>query len=105
MSADNWIQCPRCLRRHAREIERFRVNVDASYGNVPVEEFDQLRAALKTLQERALERTFSEYWEIGILHDGDSDLIIDYRGACNVCGLEHKRKERYVPWSDEELDS
>lgn len=84
MSADNWAVCPRCLAR-AREAEAEQLAaVMASYGKVPVEEFDQARAAIKPVNPEDF-RTFREDYEI----TGADECVVkvSYGGGCGKCGL------------------
>ncbi len=87
MSADNWTNCPRCLdaaeKAHAAEIAA----VMATYGTIPVEEFDAKRAALPTVTPAASEvyMTFREDYEIYDAETGE--VRISYRGGCTKCSL------------------
>lgn len=85
MSADNWTQCPRCLKRRAMEIENKQTHLSAAYGNVPVEEFDRLRAELESLKTERMDDNYREDYEIYGAEDGTVEVT--YRGACGVCNL------------------
>lgn len=85
MSADNWTQCPRCLKRRAIEIENKTAQTAAAYGKVTVERFDQMRAELESLRTDHIDNTFREDYEIFGAEDGTVE--VRYRGACGTCNL------------------
>lgn len=89
MSADNWTQCPRCLKRRAVEVENKTVAVDAAYGNVTVDQFDHLRSELANLKSDRVDETFREDWEIGL---SDGEFFVRYRGSCGSCNLRYEFK-------------
>jgi hypothetical protein len=57
----------------------------ASYGKVPVAEFDRARAAVKPIDQQDY-ATFREDYEITGAKDGI--VVVSYGGSCEVCGLE-----------------
>lgn len=61
MSANNWTQCPRCLKRRGVEAENKTTQVEAAYGNVPVEQFDRLRNELASLRSDQIDKTFLDF--------------------------------------------
>ena len=89
MSADNWTQCPRCLKRRAMEVENKETEVGAAYGKVTVERFDQMRAELESLKTDEVDNTFREDWEIGVFN---GEFFVQYKGACGTCNLRHEFK-------------
>jgi len=89
MSADNWAACPRCLQQAKETAEEAKREVDALYGQIPVEEFEQRRADLPDLPdaEDNKYRTFREdyeWWTEG------GKVEWNYHGKCTICGLECK---------------
>lgn len=84
MSADHWATCPRCLARAKKAEADQLAAVLATYGQVPVEEFDQARAAIKPVLVTDL-KTFSESYEIYGAISGK--VTVSYCGYCNSCGL------------------
>lgn len=84
MGADNWAVCPRCLAGARKAQDTALAKVMASYGKVPVAEFDAARAALEPLDPGKF-ATFREDWHI----DGAADgvVTVSYRGGCSKCGL------------------
>lgn len=99
MSADNWAVCPRCMAR-ARKAEADKLaEVMASYGTVPVAEFDAARAAIKPVRDQDY-RTFREDYEI---YGAEGGLVqVSYSGHCDVCGLSLDFKDEHpIPGVDE----
>lgn len=94
MSADNWTQCPRCLKRDKFEADRRSRAAAESYGRVPAAEYERLcEAARQPPREEALLR---EDWEAGM--DGTGLLQIFYHASCQRCGFKHdfKHSEQVV---------
>lgn len=84
MSASNWEICPRCVvRARKREAEQL-AKVMASYGKVPVDEFDAARAKIKPVVPGDFQ-TFREDYEIYGATDGS--VHVDYSGGCSECCL------------------
>lgn len=93
MSADNWTQCPRCLKRRAAEVENKTTQVEGAYGKVPVEQFDRLRAELESLKSDRVDDTFREDYEIVGADEGFIEVI--YRGSCGTCNLRTEFKHSH----------
>lgn len=97
MSASNWAICPRCLDRANAQAARKAAAVAKKYGQVPVEEFDQLRAALKPVKPEDY-RTFREDYEF---YGAEGGLVTaTYGGQCSKCslGVEFQEdRQFYVP--------
>lgn len=87
MSADNWAQCPRCTKRGREALEARNTAVQASYGQVPVEEFDEARRqhAQAVAEFERRHPTFREDYEI---YGAESGVVTaEYSGSCEACGL------------------
>lgn len=84
MSASHWATCPRCRRRGHTEYETKLAKVMASYGKVPVGEFDEARRSLASPGADQLQ-TFREDYDINGADDGE--VVVDYSGSCTKCGL------------------
>lgn len=84
MSASNWATCPRCLARAKKAEAGQLAAVMATYGKVPVEEFDQARAAIEPVREVDF-ATFREDCEIFGARTGT--VTVSYGGSCGTCGL------------------
>jgi hypothetical protein len=90
MSADNWAHCLRCSKAAEAELVRHEEEVIASYGTIPMEQFDRARADLVTRRKEFEQReeTFREDYEIFGAEDG---LVqVHYSGQCTSCGLALK---------------
>lgn len=88
MSADNWIQCPKCASARAAEIARREQDVAGQYGLVPVEEFDASRKTLAAFVAERPEETFREDYEFYGAAEGAVEW--SYSGTCTTCGLRVK---------------
>ena len=87
MSADNWAYCPRCTQRGQAKLDKQATAVQASYGKIPVDEFDEARRqhAAAVLKFGQRERTFREDYEI---YGADTGIVmVGYSGSCTKCGL------------------
>jgi len=93
VSADNWTQCPRCLKRRAMEVENKQTQLDASYGKVPLGRFDSMRHELETLKTDKVDETFREDYEIVGADEGTVEVI--YRGSCGTCNLRTDFKHHH----------
>ena len=93
MSADNWTQCPRCLKRRGMEIENKQTQLDASYGKVPLDRFDRMRGELETLKSDRVDETFREDYEICGADEGVVE--VSYRGSCGICNLRMEFKHSH----------
>lgn len=92
MSADNWTQCPRCLKALGDEASKLEAKAALMYGEAPLDEFDKARAAATEARDLAQGTeaaiTFREDWELGMV-DGD-EFYVRYSGACRECGFSHR---------------
>lgn len=88
MSADNWAVCPRCAEVREAAILAADAAVAKAYGAVPVEVWDEMRAAADALGATEPEQTFREDYEFYGVEDGV--LQISYSGGCKECGLSHR---------------
>lgn len=94
MSADNWAECPRCLRVRKENDDAEQARIDAAYGKVSVAEFDAMRAVLAKAMQVPVEETFREDYEFSGVASGV--LLISYSGSCRTCGLSLKFKREEV---------
>ena len=86
MSANNWRECPRCMKRAIEEKEAAVVAAKASYGKAPPEEYE---AAMAEARKPVVhEETFREDYELGVLESGK--FFVNYSGTCTRCGLSHE---------------
>jgi hypothetical protein len=73
-----------------KRLAETRQEIADAYGNVSVEEFDAMRAALAESETRGLRNTLREDYEIFLSEKGE--FYASYRGGCAECGFEHKFK-------------
>ena len=100
MGADNWAQCPRCVKRAKKDAERAVVDAEKSYGKVPVTEYLRLKTVADAGPDEVA-RHFREDYEQGV--DEDGKLYVIYRGWCQDCGYGVDfRHEAVVPGLDDE---
>lgn len=86
MSADRWSNCPRCKQRRAEEVKAKDAQVAAAYGNVPIEQWDELRRESYDLMDAPLEATLREDYEFWGVSDGQV-FHASYSAGCSVCGF------------------
>lgn len=95
MSASNWAICPRCLHEADKAVAAQRAELEAAYGKVPIDEFDQRRAAIKPVDPEAY-RTFREDYEFYGATTGV--LKMYYKGQCSDCGLAVETTDEKTFW-------
>lgn len=95
MSASNWAICPKCQHQREQEVDDLKAKVAAAYGSVPVEQFDELRAAALALEaeyanpeDNSKLATFREDYAIWGANDGT--VLVRYEGGCSKCGTSTK---------------
>lgn len=94
MSADNWANCKACIDNANREIEEVRreyqEQLDSSYGEIPLDEYQLLQAEAAQAIRDATSRsavplgTFREDYEFYGAEDGE--VTACYSGRCTTCG-------------------
>lgn len=98
MGADNWDSCPRCFEEATEALRTRRAKIDASYGKVSVEEFDQAREQWEA--DRAAHQNFPLHWREDIRVEGacTGTVVITYKGNCSKCKLKLEFEvQRHVP--------
>ena len=104
MSADNWSVCPRCKAEAEKHYDAQAEKVQAAYGSVTVEHFDQMRGDLA--QHRVdideFSPTFREDYSWFIDADEPGTVYGTYSGECTVCSLTAKVDVSRVFWLPEE---
>lgn len=85
MSADNWATCPRCMKRREAETENAEIDVAASYGEVPLDEWEEMRRRQSDLIAAEPNRTLREDYEFHGASDGE--VIAEYSASCDICDL------------------
>jgi hypothetical protein len=84
VSANNWAVCPRCIARARKRESDQLAKVMASYGKIPVEQFDHARKSIEPVEESDY-RTFREDYEFYGAETGT--IEVSYSGHCGACGL------------------
>lgn len=86
MSANNWMECPKCKQEaettQADVIEKVR----AQYGKLPEQEYRH--AMIKAGESVKLQKTFREDYEQGM--DEEGEYSVSYSGHCGKCGFSHE---------------
>ena len=85
MGADNWATCPRCVKRHEKDVRDGDEKIKAAYGTVSVDEWMRMRGNHEQMVEDGVDRTFREDYDVAGVEDGEVE--VDYRGRCHVCDL------------------
>lgn len=89
MSADNWAQCPVCVKKS----EDFKISeekrVNESYGKVSREEYQQSVADLYQLKKSVVGDRMREDYEIS---SEEGFLFINYKASCKDCEFKHSFK-------------
>lgn len=95
MSADNWARCPRCWHRKNKDLTERWAKLNASYGQITLEEFDRIRAVLtkETDELEDMDSNFREDYEFYGAEDGI--VNVSYSGECRLCGLKLKFEEQH----------
>lgn len=96
MSADNWAECPRCLKTESESLDRARLAAGESYGKVPPGVY---LASLRAVEAKAgllenMESTLREDYELGITREGQFCVI--YKARCSRCGFAHTFKHEQM---------
>jgi hypothetical protein len=94
MSADNWDTCPRCRQKELDRLGGLSQRVSEGYGELPLDEFDALRAELAKGPE--YKQTFREDYEFYGAEEGT--IEVSYSGHCTVCDLDCSFKESHPFW-------
>lgn len=57
MSANNWTTCPRCADLHKKAVALSKINLDDSYGHVPLAQYQGAARAHQEMLELSPEST------------------------------------------------
>jgi len=89
MSADNWRICPKCLENVSTGRSVAIEKAKASYGTVPLEDFQKAMDKAKALPQEP-DDTLREDYELGV--DEDGVFFVNYSCSCHYCGFSFKFK-------------
>lgn len=91
MSADNWSECPRCLRNNKKEAQAIITKARSHYGIVGLKVYTELvKAAEKEadeLRDPVDSTPLREDYQIYTTNDGK--FVISYSASCYTCGWEN----------------
>lgn len=83
MSADNWMECPKCKAEAASERLKNIEFLKQQYGKIPA---DVYMARMKEAEKMPLiDEEMREDWEIGM--DDDGEFSVGYSASCQSCGF------------------
>lgn len=97
MSADRWDTCPKCVEDKEKAFLTLSKEVANSYGKIPVEDFDLLRAKLDQERNKSHEETLREDYEF---YRDSYILHIDYQAECSKCGWKQRFSQAVYNGSD-----
>jgi hypothetical protein len=86
VSASDYSQCPRCLRRHREKVEHLTQQLAEAYGKLGHDEYEALAGKLSEARDSTPMDDMREDWEFHGIATGT--LHIDYGAVCQTCGLE-----------------
>lgn len=102
MSADNWRQCPRCVKEASEKCNALDGDLSAAYGTVSLKEYEETRletqARVREIMAVASEEVMREDYDVGMDGHG-KEFAVSYRAYCTRCGAEFKfEAEQTVRW-------
>lgn len=103
MSANNWRDCPRCLRESRIRAALRLKDAHALYGTVSRADYEAALAEVSEQDELDFESvdggSFRENFRI--LTRDDGVFTVSYSGSCGICGFEHKFRCEQQTLSDD----
>lgn len=88
MGADNWRNCPQCIKNCRDAHEAQRKALEDKYGKIPKAEYEGEQKKLVELSLKLDKKDFCtlpEYIDIRICEDGE--FVVYYGATCTVCGF------------------
>lgn len=97
MSADNWIVCPKCIKKAEHSAAKFEKELEENYGKIPIDAFlDGKKEAQRRWDElEDYPKKLREDYEIKIVTTDKTNLHIKYSCSCNVCGFHFDLEQDY----------
>ena len=94
MSADNWGICPKCWAKARSEHTMLTDSLESLYGQIPLDEFDVMRARQQKGVNDEDYRTLREDYEF-YLNEDTWEFYASYSGWCTECswGFDFKHVE------------
>lgn len=100
MSADNWTDCPNCLKKRTLKKQTHEDLLKVFYGKVTVDEYlamsknprhPKFNDAVPTFDEDSYESgSLREDYHQGITYEGN--YVVEYHCSCEVCGFRWEFK-------------
>ena len=88
MSADNWTECPRCLKKEEAIKDELKLKAESEYGKIPKGEYlELLKKSEEPLEAKQTLREDYEFWT-----NPEGEFIAHYRCHCDRCGFEYTFK-------------
>ena len=92
MSANNWRECPRCVKTAKDEVEKLQEEAAKAYGKVSREKWTAMTARATEAAEKESESTLREDWHLGV--DDAGEFEVSYRCSCQNCRYEFRFKHK-----------
>lgn len=89
MGHDNWAICPRCNEKQQKEQEKLARKVENSYGQIPQEEWLNLKSKLDN--PMVPDYTLAEDYALGIR---EGEFVATYTARCRICGFTYEYRHR-----------
>lgn len=103
MSADNWAQCPRCVKEHHDYLDQRQALVQRSYGTVSAADFLALKATVDQEMATEFENTLREDYQLGIYDEmGTHKFFVNYNGRCKTCDFHFQYEYETDPMKPKE---
>lgn len=86
--------CPVCIQRAEERLEKLYEEKGAKYGNISLEEFDAILAAIADIEyslDRAAtpdDNTLVIEWTVSVTNSPAQAMILEYEAQCKKCGSE-----------------
>ncbi len=89
MSADNWSDCPQCIKLYKEGIVADKETLVEAYGKVGANEFITMKTDLDNKVRGSYKTdTLREDYQLWI--DENGEFIVNYRASCSDCGFEYE---------------
>ena len=89
MSADNWTQCPVCVKRYAAQAAKRIEAAQDMYGKATAAAFIAATEAAERFASSGIDNSMREDYDIGM--DDSGVFSVDYRCSCD-CGFRGSYK-------------
>jgi len=97
MSADNWTNCPKCVRKAVNDFDKLEQKFSKAYGVVTEEEYGRLSEKVAAGVPR-VEQTLREDYDVGIF---EGVFRFTYCASCTKCGFKFKHKVEPIGFTED----